>query len=58
MTNAVKDQIPPTATGVMSQGGVEVDEDSTAVMPRQRQLVEAGRYDLHHAVLAPGHSLP
>jgi hypothetical protein len=36
-----------------------VSEDSfdegTAVMPRQRQVLEAGRYDLHHAVIPHSH---
>ena len=58
VTNAVRDSIPPTAPGAMSPHvaaqGVEAEEDATAVMPRQRHLIEAGRYDLHHAVLPPG----
>ncbi|CAM6128202.1 unnamed protein product [Calypogeia fissa] len=29
-------------------------DEGTAVMPRQRKVLEAGRYDLHHAILRHG----
>ncbi|KAL2622883.1 hypothetical protein R1flu_003088 [Riccia fluitans] len=46
----------PSAGNVSNPVPVSHDEDDigTAVMPRQQHVLEAGRYDLHHAILMHG----